>query len=64
MLYLPANPGQAMIDRGIFNVLLPGLLFAGAGVVIWLMVWLLRARRAELPQNAATGTPTPAANPY
>ena len=64
VLYLPANPGQAMIDRGIFNVLLPGLLFAGAGVVIWLMVWLRRARRAELPQNAATGTVISAANPY
>ena len=64
VLYLPANPGQAMIDRGIFNILLPGLLFGGAGLVIWLMVWLRRARSAELPQNEATGTPIPAANPH
>ena len=47
VLYLPSNPSQAMIDRGIFNVLLPGLFFAGAGLVTWLMLWLRRARRAE-----------------
>ena len=64
VLYLPSNPAQAIIDRGIFNVLLPGLLFGGAGLVIWLIVWLRRARSAEMLQNKATGTPIPAANPH
>lgn len=47
VLYLPNNPNQAMIDRGILNVLLPLLLFGGAGLVAWLILWLRRARRVE-----------------
>jgi hypothetical protein len=47
VLYLPDNPGQAMIDRGIFDAFIPGPMFAGAGLLAWLMVWLMRARSAE-----------------
>jgi hypothetical protein len=62
VLYLSTNPAQAMIDRGIFNVLLPGLLFAGAGLLAWLMVWLRRARKAEAAQETGMQAPVPVAN--
>ena len=62
VLYLADNPGQAMIDRGIVNFLLPALLFAGAGFVAWLMVWLRRSRSAGAIQQMAFPTPVSAAN--
>jgi len=62
VLYLPTNPSQAMIDRGFFNFVIPGLLFAGAALVAWLLVWIRRARSAEAAQSVGMQTAASAIN--
>jgi hypothetical protein len=48
VLYLPAEPGGAMIDRGAWNWLGPGLLFLCGGGLALLGGALLRGRGTEL----------------
>jgi uncharacterized protein DUF3592 len=70
VLYLADNPREAVIDRGFWgNWAVPGLLFAAAAFVMWLLVMMLRnavrqraARRrasdATAPASAAGIAPT------
>jgi hypothetical protein len=51
-----------MIDRGFFNFVIPGLLFAGAALVAWLLVWIRRARSAEAVQSVGMQTAASAIN--
>ncbi len=41
VLYLAANPAQAMIDRGFLNWAIPVLLFAAGAFLVWLLTRLL-----------------------
>lgn len=42
VLYLPGNPAQAMIDRGLINWLIPGLLFLGGALAARVLLRVVR----------------------
>ncbi|HEX5280997.1 MAG TPA: DUF3592 domain-containing protein [Micropepsaceae bacterium] len=50
VLYLPAMPFKAMIDRGFLNFVIPALLLLGSGFLVWLLCYVIRFRkRAAAP---------------
>jgi hypothetical protein len=60
VLYLADDPKGAIIDRGVFwNWAIPVLLLAGAVLLSWLLLAMLRTGR----QGAAVGRPAPSGGP-
>jgi uncharacterized protein DUF3592 len=53
VLYLPADPAQAMIDRGFLNWAIPALLLLAAGIVVWLAAKFRSARSAAMAPASA-----------
>ncbi len=51
VIYLPANPAQAMIDRGILNWAVPVLMFAAAIFLVWLLTRFPRAANGREAEN-------------
>jgi hypothetical protein len=49
VLYLANEPQRAVIDRGVWNWVIPGLLLLGAGFVSWLTVSMLRSGSKPKP---------------
>jgi hypothetical protein len=47
VLYLANEPQRAVIDRGIWNLAISGILLLGAGLVALLFVAMLRSRAAQ-----------------
>ncbi len=59
MLYRADNPrGDVMIDRGLMNWLIPGLLIAAAVLLGWLGLWMRRgAWTGDAPSAVAATAP-------
>ena len=60
VLYLADNPrGQAIVDRGLWwNWAIPAILFLSAGLLVWLLVFVLRSGAIRKPKSGlAVETP-------
>jgi len=56
VLYLADNPRQeAIIDRGIWNWAIPGIIFSVAVFLVWLMVFIRRSGTPPGPRPVAGG---------
>jgi uncharacterized protein DUF3592 len=60
VLYLPASPHRPIIDRGLWNGLIPLLLLAGGAFLIWISAALLRDRRTAATDPTSPGPVKPA----